>query len=90
MEATRINNTEELGAMVRAERKRQGLRQPDLALAAGTGVMTISRLERGLGTMQISIIMRVLDALGLQLAVAKRTHMHFIVSADDLKSQSDG
>lgn len=74
MEPTRIKNTTELGAIVRAERGRQGLRQPDVALAAGTGVMTISRMERGLGTMQIQVVIRVLDALGLQLEVTSRSN----------------
>jgi transcriptional regulator with XRE-family HTH domain len=55
-----------VGLMVRAVRLRRGLRQADLAAAAGTSRQTISRLERGeLAAMCIRTLRRVSRALGM-------------------------
>lgn len=42
-----IRSTEDLGALIRRERKAQGLRQPDLAAAAGTSIRFIVEIEGG-------------------------------------------
>ncbi|MBI2690749.1 MAG: helix-turn-helix transcriptional regulator [Solirubrobacterales bacterium] len=67
---TKIKNAEELGAIIRKVRKAQGLRQEDLALAAGAGIMSISRLERGTSHVRIDLVLRVLDVLGLDFKIA--------------------
>ena len=60
---------EEIGLMVRASRKRQGLTQPSLAMVAGTGLRFIVDLEAGKATCQIGKVLRVLEALGVRLSV---------------------
>lgn len=61
-----------LGAIIRATRKRQGLRQDELAGVAGVGIRFIIELEAGKPTMQIGKIMAVLAALGLTLTLESR------------------
>ena len=58
-----------LGKAARAARKRLGLTQPQLALAAGVGVRFIVELEAGKPTLQLETILRVLHALGATLSV---------------------
>ena len=57
----------EIGQLVRAERKRQGVSQLQLAGLAGTGIRFISDLENGKGTIQIQKLLKVVQALGLGL-----------------------
>ena len=60
---------EDIGQIVRAERKAQGLRQDQLAAAAGVGVRFLAELEAGKPTAQIGKALAVLDTLGCQLAI---------------------
>ncbi len=64
-----IDNVEALGALVRQVRKAQGLRQPDLAGAAGTSVRFIVELERGKATAQVGKVLDVLRQLGIELVL---------------------
>lgn len=59
-----IDTAQALGATLRAARKRMGLTQPDLALAAGVGVRFIVDLEGGKPTVRLEQVLRVIDALG--------------------------
>ena len=59
-----IGNTQELGKLLRASRKRLGLTQPQLALASGVGVRFIVDLEAGKQTLRLGSVLRVVDALG--------------------------
>ena len=61
---TTISTAQTLGASLRAARKRMGLTQPDLALAAGVGVRFIVDLEGGKPTVRLEQVLRVIDALG--------------------------
>jgi len=63
----------DLGSLVRATRKAQGLRQPDLAGACGTSVRFVVELERGKTTAQVGKVLRVLQMLGLRLDVTPAT-----------------
>lgn len=58
-----------LGQTLRAARKRLGLTQPQLALAAGVGVRFIVELEAGKPTLRLENVMRVIDSLGGALAL---------------------
>lgn len=69
MAATLINSPEALAAAVLAARKRLGLTQPQLALAAGVGVRFIVDLEAGKPTIRLETLLKVLNALGGSLAV---------------------
>lgn len=62
-----IQNTEQLGEVLRAARKHLGLTQPQLALAAGVGVRFIVDLEAGKPTLRLENVLRVIDALGVTL-----------------------
>jgi len=64
---------EGLGALIRAERKAQGLRQPDLAAAAGTSVRLVVEVERGKPTAQIGKVLELLRQLGLRVEVRGAT-----------------
>ena len=61
---TTISSAQILGAHLRAARKRIGLTQPDLALAAVVGVRFIVDLEGGKPTVRLEQVLRVVDALG--------------------------
>ena len=64
-----IQNSVDLGRVVRETRKRLKLTQPQLALAATVGVRFIVELEAGKPTLRFENIMRVLDVLGGVLSV---------------------
>jgi y4mF family transcriptional regulator len=61
---TTIKSSQELGDALRSARKRLGLTQPKLALAAGVGVRFIVDLESGKPTVRFDSVMRVIEALG--------------------------
>jgi HTH-type transcriptional regulator/antitoxin HipB len=61
---TTIKSPQELGDALRSARKRLGLTQPQLALAAGVGVRFIVDLESGKPTVRFDSVMRVIEALG--------------------------
>jgi len=59
----------DIGRLVQAARKRQGLTQLQLAGMAETGIRLISDLENGKETVQIQKILKVVQALGLGLFI---------------------
>ena len=58
-----------IGQAVRRARKAMGLRQPELAAAAGVGLRFLVELERGKPTAQLGLTLMVLQAVGLDLKV---------------------
>ena len=64
-----IRNSEELGAAIRAERKRLGVTQKEVAMTSGVGLRYLSELERGKPTARMEGVFKVLQTLGLQLEV---------------------
>ena len=66
-----ISSPEQLGATIRAERKRLRATQKDLAMASGTGLRFIVDLEKGKPTCQIGKALEVLRALGLTVEIAR-------------------
>ena len=58
---------DEIGRIVREARRAQGLRQDQLAGAAGVGVRFLVELEAGKATAQIGKALAVLAALGCNL-----------------------
>lgn len=67
-----INEPIDLGRAVREARRTQGLRQPDLAAAAGTSVRFIVELEKGKPTIQLGKALHVLQMLGLEVHLGTR------------------
>ncbi len=59
----------EVGKIVRATRKAAGLRQDELAGAAGVGLRFIVDLEAGKPTVQLGKALAVLAALGCSLEI---------------------
>ena len=68
-----IKNSLDLGAVIRAERKRLGVTQKELAMAAGTGLRFLIELEKGKPTARVEGVFKVLQALGLKLNIALPT-----------------
>ena len=64
-----IDGTVDLGEQIRLARKQLGLTQPQLALASGVGVRFIVDLEAGKPTVQLALVIRVVDALGGNMAL---------------------
>jgi y4mF family transcriptional regulator len=60
---------EEIGTVVRQTRLEQGLRQDQLAAAAGVGLRFLVELERGKPTVRLDKVLAVLRALGCRLNV---------------------
>jgi len=67
---TSIRSPQQLGDALRAARKRLGLTQPQLALAAGVGVRFIVDLESGKPTLRLENVLRVIDALGAEVLLS--------------------
>lgn len=59
----------DIGGVVRAARKDAGLRQYELAGAAGVGLRFIVELEGGKATAQVGKVLQVLDALGCSVEI---------------------
>ena len=60
---------DEIGTVVRQTRLAQGLRQDQLAAAAGVGLRFLVELERGKPTVRLDKVLAVLSALGCRLDV---------------------
>lgn len=71
-EPTPIKTAAQLGAAVRAARRAQGITQADLALAANTSIMAVSRLERGAGASRIETALHIAQVLGLEIQIVPR------------------
>ena len=61
----------EIGVRVRAARKELGLRQDELAIAAGVSTRAIHQIEHGKPTSRFDTLSRVLDVIGLGLTVTE-------------------
>ena len=57
----------QIGLKIRESRKRQGLRQDQLAGAAGVGLRFLIELEAGKETAQLGKTLAVLNALGCKI-----------------------
>jgi transcriptional regulator with XRE-family HTH domain len=75
-----------VGSVFRAIRIRRGLRQVDVAIAAGVSDQTVSRIERGhLETLSVKILRRVARVLEVRLDLApwsRRGDVHRFATAD--------
>ncbi len=61
--------TKEVGEIIKKARREQGLTQPQLAMACGTGVRFIVDIEAGKETCQIGKALNVLQMLGLSIVI---------------------
>jgi y4mF family transcriptional regulator len=60
---------QEFGQIVLQQRKRLGLRQDELALAAGVSTRVIHQIEAGKATSRLDSLVPVLDALGMGMRI---------------------
>ena len=65
-------DAEAIGEAVRRSRRALGLRQDELALAAGVSTRVIHQIENGKPTSRLDSVAPVLDVLGLALSVRER------------------
>lgn len=70
---THLVSAIDLGALIRTERKRQGLTQTDLAGLSGVGITFLSQLENGKETAEIGKALNVLATLGIDLFAESRS-----------------
>lgn len=66
---------EQIGGAVRRARQGLGLRQEELALAAGVSTRVVHQVESGKPTSRLDSLVPVLDVLGLGLRVAERERL---------------
>ncbi len=67
-----VRSIGDLAAAVRGRRKDLGMNQAELARRAGVSRKWIYEFEAGKATAELSLLLRVLDELGLALDVAPR------------------
>ncbi len=65
----KLNAMRDLGALVRSERRDQGLTQAELAALVGVGREWVVRLEGGSPRLEVQKVLDALSALGLVLEV---------------------
>ena len=69
-------NSSEIGAVIRARRVKEKVTLEEMAALTGKGINTLSRLERGVGNTQLTVLLKVLETLGLELSVQPRRTMY--------------
>ena len=67
-----LRSSAELGAVVRAQRRRLALKQLDIAGLGNTGNRFIVDLENGKPTIQLQKVLDIMDLLGLELFVRSK------------------
>ena len=67
-----VSTSTELGALIRAVRRGQGLLQVDLAGLGNSGNRFVVDLERGKPTVQLQKVFDMLDLLGLEVEVRRK------------------
>ena len=64
----------DIGTVIRERRALLGISQQDLSDYSGVGISTVKDLERGAGNPSMETIMKILDAVGLEMIFqVKRT-----------------
>jgi len=64
-----LKSYEDLGPLVRATRKSQGMRQDDTAEVIGVSENFLAKVERGGGTVQWQKLFQVLTELGIRVEI---------------------
>lgn len=69
---SQVRSSADLGEVIRAERRRQGMTQAELAGLADVGVTFLSQLENGKGSAEVGKALQVLTMLGIDVLVEPR------------------
>ena len=67
-----IRSLRQAAAALRARRRARGMTQKQLAQVTGTAQSTVSDIETGVVSVSLDVYLRLLVALGAELAVTKR------------------
>ncbi len=68
----KVTTVADIGVAIRRKRKADGLTLADAAGLCGVGYRFMSDLENGKETVQVGKVLKVLTALGLEMAIAAR------------------
>lgn len=68
-----ISDSHALGALIRAERKTQGLTQEQLAALSGVGIRFVRELELGKESCRLGLTLTVIKTLGMRVNVTSRS-----------------
>jgi y4mF family transcriptional regulator len=66
-------NIQEIGQLIRKRRKSLGVNQDSAAELAGVSTHTLSNIESGQANPTLEVLERVLDVLGLELAIVTKS-----------------
>lgn len=72
---------EELGRVIREQRRANGLRIDDAAALCGVSVDLLSRLENGNSGVSTGRLLKVLDGLGLALVAVDKARLRRVIAA---------
>ena len=67
MSVTSIHCARDIGAIVRTLRKRQGIRQADMAAMIGASHVLLRDIEQGKETVNLGKVLQLLDELGIRV-----------------------
>lgn len=67
-----ILSSRDIGKVIRARRKADGLTQLDAAALCGVGARFLGELERGKETAQIGKVLRIVQGMGLELQIVSK------------------
>jgi y4mF family transcriptional regulator len=68
-----VSDSQSLGALIRAERKAQGLTQEQLAALSGVGIRFVRELELGKESCRLGLTLTVMKTLGMRVNVTSRS-----------------
>lgn len=77
---TAVHTLQDLGQLVRAQRRASGLRIDDAAALCGVSVDLLSRLENGRSGVSSDRLLKVLDGLGLAMLILDKTKVAGILA----------
>jgi transcriptional regulator with XRE-family HTH domain len=78
---TGVDSLQELGRIVRAQRRTSGLRIDDAAALCGVSVDLLSRLENGRSGVSTDRVLKVMDGLGLAMVVVDKAKLTRTIAA---------
>lgn len=67
-----VLSSKDIGNVIRARRKADGLTQADAAALCGVGARFLGELERGKETAQIGKVIRIVCGMGLELQITAK------------------
>ena len=65
----KIKNSQQIGQLIKLNRKEQGIDQASLASICGFSERPLKAIEKGRGTLSVDKLLKILDELGIKLHV---------------------